>query len=107
MEPLTLAKFATLMFLAFVATEGVVEYLAGRLFEKIEKLKPYDWLLMYLSAAVGIALAFWYRLDILALWLGEVYSPVGVVITGVLVGRGANTINTVAKLIVGWIKAKI
>jgi hypothetical membrane protein len=58
---MNLALFVPLMFLAFVATEGVVEYLLGTLFDKIAKIKPYSWALMYVSAGVGIFLAFFYN----------------------------------------------
>lgn len=100
MEPL---MFAQLMLLAFVATEGVVEYLLGTIFEKFAKLTPYSWVLKYVSALVGIGLAFFYRLDAISL-VGLPVSPVGTIITGVFVGRGANFINDLFELIKSWTK---
>ena len=80
------------MVLAFIVTEGTVEYLLGVPFDKIEKLSPYKWTLMYVSAGLGIFVAIWYSVDMLAL-LGLPASVVGQVFTGVLLGRGANFIN--------------
>ena len=99
-------KFALLMFLGFCATEGVVEYLAGKLLDLLNVLPKYHEWLAYLSVGVGIFFAFWYKVDVIYLWLGEAYSPVGVVLTGVLIGRGANAIHKAASLISGWVQAQ-
>jgi hypothetical protein len=93
-----LGLFVPLTLLAFVATEGVVEYLLGTLFDKIEKIKPYSWTLMYASAAAGVGLAFFYKLDAMAL-VGLPASPVGLFVTGIFVGRGANFISDVFSLV--------
>ena len=50
---------------------------------------------MYVSALCGILLAFYYQLDLIALLasvLGEsiTVSPVGFILTGLGIGRGAN-----------------
>ena len=91
MDPLL---FALMMFLGFIATEGTVEYIAGTLFDKVAKLQPHKWLLMYVSLAAGIFLAFYYGLDMVALF-GQPETPVGIVITGIVMGRGANFVSDV------------
>lgn len=90
--------YVALTVLAFVATEGVVEYLLGEIFKRIEKLAPYSWTLKYASAAVGVFLTFYYALDAMTL-VGLPASPVGTVITGVIVGRGANVVHDLFSLI--------
>jgi len=89
MDPLL---FALMMFFGFMATEGTVEYILGTLFDKIKKLKPAKWLLMYVSLGLGIFLAFYYSLD-LVVFFGQPATPVGTVLTGIVMGRGANFVN--------------
>ena len=89
------------MFLGFIATEGTIEYIFGTLFDKVAKLTPYKWALMYASLVVGVYLAFFYQLDmvyIVAQATGATavsISWVGLGATGVIIGRGANFINDV------------
>ena len=94
--------FVRMSLLAVVATEGGVEYLASPFFDKIAKLTPYKWLLMYASAAVGVGLAFHYKMDFIALAGQLPYSPVGVVATGVFLGRGASYIHSIFSLLRNW-----
>lgn len=88
-----------IMFLAFIVTEGTVEYLLGTAFDKIERLKPYKWLLMYASAGLGIFIAAYYSIDMIYLLASELgipgvsVGPVGIAATGILMGRGANFVN--------------
>ena len=89
-----LLLYAVLLFLAFMATEGTVEYVLGTLFDKVAALTPFKWGLMYVSLAIGIFLAFYYALDVMA-FLGLPASPVGMVLTGVIIGRGANFVSNV------------
>ena len=84
--------FVLLLFFGFMATEGTVEYLLGTPFDKFPKLTPHKWLLMYVSLAVGEFLAFHYQLDIVSL-LGKPVDPVGITLTGVVMGRGANFVS--------------
>jgi len=84
-----------MMFFSFMATEGTVEYLFGTLFDKVAQLNQYKWALMYVSLGLGIFLAFHYNLDIPFLLLNLPASPVGVVGTGIIMGRGANFVNDV------------
>lgn len=84
-----------LLFFGFMATEGSVEYILGTLFDKVIKLTPYKWALMYVSLGLGVFLAFHYNLDIPCILLGLPASPVGVIGTGIILGRGANFVNDV------------
>ncbi len=85
------ATFALILVLAFL-TESMVEYFLGW----IVRIKPY---LMYVSAAVGIALAIVYQLDMIAVFFkGAALTPfAGYVLTGLVIGRGANFVHDIAK----------
>ena len=86
-----------IFFLSFV-TESTVEYVLGTPLDKVEKLKPWKWVLMYVSAAGGVGLAWYFQTDLIYL-LSEVAeagidkSPVGYVLTGLMIGRGANFLH--------------
>lgn len=91
-----------ILFFAFMATEGIVEYFIGKPFEKVPKLTSYQWLLMYVSALVGVLLMIYYKLDIVAilaqyLKVEPVIEPgmVGFILTGLIVGRGANFVHQI------------
>ena len=83
--------YALVFFLAFF-TETIVEYILGTPMDKIAQVKPFKWCLMYASAVVGVLLAFFYRLDVVAELYGEA-TWVGMVITGLAVGRGSNFVH--------------
>jgi len=87
--------FVVMLFFGFMATEGTVEYILGTLFDKVAQLNGYKWALMYVSLALGIFLAFHYNLDVPFLLLNMKASPIGVVGTGIILGRGANFVNEV------------
>ena len=83
--------------LAFLV-EGTTEYIFGTPFDKFPKVKRFKWLLMYLSAGVGVFVCFHYQLDLVALlqqFAGAEATPsyVGIVFTGIAVGRGANYVH--------------
>jgi len=92
-----------LMALALAAmAEGTTEYLLGPWFELLkakwkeaEQVAP----MKYVSAAVGVGFAFAYQLDLLATAFEIVSKPpwVGVLLTGILLGRGANFVHDFAK----------
>lgn len=86
---------AGMLFFGFVATEGLVEYSLGTLFERVDALEPYNWTLMYVSLGVGIFLALHYSFDAPHVVLGLPASPVGTVLTGLVMGRGANFVADV------------
>jgi len=88
--------------IAFAATwaiEGGTEYIFGTLFNKIPKLTPYKWALMYIALVFAVGVAFYYQLDLFALikWLvadGELQTTwVGLLLTGILMGRGSNVLH--------------
>jgi hypothetical protein len=86
------------LFFGFMATEGTVEYFLGTLFDKIAALTPHKWVLMYLSALVGVGFAWAYGFDLIASVFGYTSPGVpwlGVVLTGIVLGRGANFVNDI------------
>ena len=78
--------------LAFL-TESMVEYLFGQAVDHIPAMASWRWALMYIAAVAGVGLAFYYRLDLLAL-IGQLEpSPVGFALSGLIIGRGANYLH--------------
>lgn len=78
-------EFAALFILA-IFVEGTIEYF-------VPEAKKGEWV-KYLAAAVGIALAFAYKLDLIAALGATSAVPfVGYVVTGIIVGRGSNYLN--------------
>jgi hypothetical protein len=79
-------------------TESLVEYLIAPVADGLKESKPWHTLILrYIAALVGIALCAVYRADLLAM-LGLV-SPwpwVGWVVTGFIIGRGANFVHDFA-----------
>lgn len=95
MNPLeaAVATVAIIFMVAFLV-ESLVEYFVGLPFENVEKLKPYKWILPYFAMAGGIVMAVVYMFDLVALlsqFLGLDLQGniVGVVVTGMAIGRGA------------------
>lgn len=84
-----LKQLAVIFALAFL-TESLVEYLFGEIANHSDKLAPFKWLLMYIAAAVGVGVSFWYQLDLIAMIGESAITPVGVIFTGLIIGRGAN-----------------
>jgi len=92
--------FATLgiIFAVTFLIEAFVEYFAGTPMDKIPKLTPYKWLLMYVAIAVSIPISFYYKFDLIAL-LGSflekeiAVSWVGIVLSGLAIGRGSNFLH--------------
>ena len=78
--------------LAFLV-ETMVEYLFGEIVNHVPKLAPYKWLLMYVAAAFGVGVALFYRVDLLALIIQQEATIVGMVITGLAIGRGSNYLH--------------
>ena len=83
--------------LSFIAESGV-EYILGTPFEKVPKLQPFKWLLMYAGLAAGVGMSWYYQTDLISLIQvaaqGEgAVTPLGVILTGLVVGRGANFLH--------------
>lgn len=89
-----------ILLLAFLV-ETTVEYFFGQACGRIAALQPYQWLLMYVAAAVGVGGAFLYGFDLLYIlgnFLGgSEYIPgpswLGVLLTGLAIGRGSNFVH--------------
>ena len=97
----TAKLIAVMLALAFLS-ESLVEYLFGTAADKISAITPYKWTLMYVSAGVGVGLSIHYGLDVIALLLGTAATWVGVTLTGLIIGRGANFVHQfVSKYIPG------
>jgi hypothetical protein len=88
----TVKILAAIFALAFLA-ESLTEYLFGTLADKVTALTPYRWTLMYISAAVGVGLAFHYQFDVISLILSSTITWVGILLTGLVIGRGANFVH--------------
>jgi hypothetical protein len=78
--------------LAFL-TEAFVEYFIGQVMDKFPKLSPFKWLLMYISAVVGVGLSIFYKLDLISLIIQQDITIVGMVLTGMAIGRGSNFLH--------------
>jgi len=94
-----LTVFGLILFVAFMV-ESLVEYLLGTAFDKLPKLAPFKWALMYAGAAAGIGAALFYRFDLVYLIArlsgdeGAVAPGLfGMVLTGLAIGRGAGFLN--------------
>lgn len=92
-----LATLGVIFLLSFLV-ESLVEYIAGQLFKHIPAISSYSWVTMYIALAVGIAGAFVYGFDLLALlgtYLGASIqsSSFGIVLTGAAIGRGSNYLH--------------
>lgn len=81
----------TILYLA-IAVERVTEIVFGQPFDKIEKLKPYKWTLMYVAMVLGVVSAFTFDLDFLTL-VGQDLTLFGQVLTGIAIGGGSNFIH--------------
>lgn len=93
--------FATLAIIFMVAfmVEAIVEVVFGTPFEKVPKLAPFKWTLMYIALVVGVLAAFHWQFDFVHL-LSEYLSPepipvspFGMVLTGLTIGRGASAVH--------------
>lgn len=92
-----LAILSVIFLLAFL-TESLVEYLFGAVADHIPALTPYKWVLMYISAGVGVAGAFIYSFDLLYLVGQFVEAEIastafGITLTGLAIGRGAGYLH--------------
>ena len=89
--------------LAFLC-EAIVEYLfadllvaLGKLIERVAGVKvDCTKSLKYVAVAVGIGLCFGYDIDLIAilgLGLKPVHPSIGVILSGIVIGRGSNYLN--------------
>ena len=97
-------KLALMFVLAFLA-ETLTEYFARPFikFESLPGVTPRNgqrvipaFVLRYIAAVVGIALAIAYRADVLALFGLVAWTPwIGWTVTGLIIGRGSNYLHDV------------
>lgn len=78
--------------------EGLITYIFGK---TEEGAAPRPWL-KYVSLVLGIGAAVAYKVDLLAMaGMVSVYPYVGYVISGLILGRGANYVNDIVSLVRG------
>jgi len=97
-----LQPFVTLAVILLIAflVETLVEFTLGTAFDKVEKIKPFKWMLQYFAVAVGIYFAFVYQFDLIYLlseYLGAglEITAAGITITGISIGKGSNYIHQI------------
>lgn len=95
--PNPLGLLLIILLLAFLV-ESLTEYFAGQLFQRVPRLQPFGWCLMYIAAVVGVIGAFVYKFDLLYLLSTFANTPVqtgpfGIIMTGLAIGRGSNYIH--------------
>jgi hypothetical protein len=73
--------------------EAFVEYFVGKLADQFPALGAYKWTLPYVAAAVAVPLAFYYQIDLISLITTALPTWVGIVLTGLLISRGAGFVN--------------
>lgn len=96
MTPLDLAKFLGLAFFLAFLVESFVEYFFGKLCDLVKGFAPAKPFLFYVALPVGIFLAFFYKIDFIALFnfQGEVIiTPVGMALTGCGIAEGSSFIH--------------
>ena len=88
MDPLS--QLTLILFLAFIA-EGMTEYFARPILAALGSINSSPMWLRYVAMLVGIGLSVAYRADLLLIIGFQAIHPmVGVVLTGILIGRGSN-----------------
>jgi hypothetical protein len=102
---MNMTPYLVALALAFVA-EGMTEYifatwidLAAAKWPQIKDAKP----LKYIAAVVGVWFSFSYSLDLIAAMLGVAPDPpwIGILLTGLMLGRGSNYIHDFAQQYLG------
>ena len=88
----TVQVIALSLALAFLA-ESMVEYLFGTLFDYIPAIDKYKPLLKYISMLVGIGVCWFYQADLVSLITEQGATVLGIILTGLIVGRGANFVH--------------
>src|SRR5512139_3537944 len=73
--------------------ESMVEYLFGSLVDHVPALDKFRWLLMYIAAIAGVGLCFYYQLDLISIITQEAGTTIGIILSGLIIGRGANFVH--------------
>lgn len=74
-------------------TESMTEFLFGQAFKNIPKLTPLSWTLQYVAAGTGVTLAMFYQIDLIALTTNDLPTVIGMILTGLTIGRGSNYLH--------------
>lgn len=74
--------------------ESFTEYVFG----KVEKIKPF---LLYIALALGVGVAFAYKVDILAMFNLHTNQYVAYFVSGLIIGRGSNYLNDIISALRG------
>src|SRR5512140_1343518 len=92
-----------LLILATALEEGL-EATLGKLFDTMPVLVPYKGSLFFVNLALGVALVWLLRMDVLPLALPALTAPpaLGITLTGLLVGGGSKAVHYAME----WLKAK-
>jgi hypothetical protein len=101
MDPIikTQLIFLAIAFALAFLVETLVEYIFGTPMDKVPKLKPYKWILMYVALVIGVLLVLFYKIDLIALIQAVIKEEapnvtlVGMILTGLAVGRGSNYLH--------------
>lgn len=86
--------YALALFFSF-AIERLTEYVFGTPLNKKPEWRRYKWLLMYISLAFGVGLAFAFRLDMVAPIVGGEQTIPGLLISGLAMGGGGNILHQI------------
>jgi hypothetical protein len=78
--------------LAFLA-ESMVEYLFGQAVDHIPSLHAWRWSLIYVAMLAGVGLSYYYRLDLINVIVQAEPTPLGMLLSGLIIGRGANFVH--------------
>jgi len=73
--------------------EGFVEYFFGQAIDHLSGGDKWRWALIYVAAIAGVGLAFYYKLDLMALISEQESTGVGYFLSGLIIGRGANFLH--------------
>ena len=97
-----------ILFFAWLSRE-ILEAILAPLFDHIPFLAQFKWMQIYIAMGVAVGLAFFYQLDIIFVIGGYInidWPPftevtwVGEVITGAVVGLGANFVHLLIEFVV-------
>lgn len=86
-------KIILLAFTLAFLSESLTEYLFSPIFENIVRWRPYKFLLVYVAAGVGLGFSIHYQIDFLAMIGGVQPDPVGMIASGLIIGRGSNFLH--------------
>jgi hypothetical protein len=107
MDILTILVYIGVSFALAFFIETMVEYVFGTPIDNIpqlEKIRPYKWALRYVAAAVGVYFSFYWKIDLVSIVANVIAdiakvqidwaaTPVGIIVSGLTIGRGSNYLH--------------